>query len=117
MGDVKSPQAAYQKRKYAKRKAEGLCPGCGKPAPAGCTYCGECNEKKKAVWRARYARRVSERKCIRCGKPLPEGRKQLYCFYCGIREAEREREKYAARKALREKSQGDLRDISGVTQG
>lgn len=90
-------QSAWEKRKYLKRKAQGLCPACGAPSD-GKTYCAACRQKKNAVARQRYSRRVSEKRCVRCGKALGSASARCYCFECGVKDAQRMREKYARLK-------------------
>ena len=66
-------------RRTAERRAQGLCPKCGKQPPApGRSQCEPCTGKKRPADRARHYRRAAERTsqglCPKCGKqpPSPE---------------------------------------------
>ncbi len=119
----------HYRKKVEARNARNLCPRCGKAQPApGRRLCDGCNEQTRELSRARYARgkalgkpyggrpaesrrrsaRIrSERKrlawleagmCSRCGKHRPaEGGST--CTPCRTRRQERERAKYAERRA------------------
>ena len=69
---------AKDRRKYAERRADGLCTKCGTPALDGMAYCGPCaevrnagrsTELKNASARRKYAERRSRDACTDCGRP------------------------------------------------
>ena len=69
------------RRRTAERRAQGLCPTCGKRPPApGRSRCEPCAAKKRPAELARHRRRVAARiaarMCPKCGKrpPAPERR-------------------------------------------
>ena len=117
------------RRRAAERAARGVCPRCGtRPMAPERRLCAECAERKRAAERARYAagkaagklyggRRVDTRRrdsrvrgkqrhrarrqaelCTACGR-LPPVDGAAVCEGCRTIHRERERERYARRKA------------------
>lgn len=111
------------RRRTAERLARGVCPRCGRQAPApGRAVCDPCAEKRRAVDRARDAkrraagtkrvrdpdarkaeyrrareradRRVARGLCGKCGRHPHEPDRRL-CAGCGERQRRRDRERYA----------------------
>ena len=113
------------RRRATGRRANGLCPNCGKRPPApGRSLCGSCAGNKRVAWRARYARlkvagkprrdrkaRAYERErsrrqtaerlarglCPDCGDAPPERNRRL-CAPCAGKRRESERARYEAGK-------------------
>lgn len=101
--------ADRRKRRYAERKAKGLCVGCGgRPPRAGCVRCDPCLEAQRLSVRrnpARQAttdkRRYDERKakglCTICGSRPPRPG-YFMCGLCTERKQLREENWRAARR-------------------
>lgn len=82
------------KARRHKRKEEGLCPLCGKPATHG-IYCYEHSIKEKRhhqelAAKAKQARhdrglipdyRKANRLCLQCGAPIEDGNDTMYCNF------------------------------------
>jgi len=81
----------YERAKYRRRRAQGLCVACGKKAD-GHARCPECLEKMRA-YQARYKKKKGlawqaklrkhwqkEGRCRRCGRAPEPGRKK--CSHC-----------------------------------
>ena len=128
-GKARAYERERHRKRAAERRAQGLCPRCGKRRPAaGRKVCESCGDKRRATESARYARGKAE------GKPYggrkPESRRRAareriklrrlkrseegLCTRCGVpppieggavcepcREVRRadDRELYAARRA------------------
>ena len=89
----KERAASDARTRAAKRKAEGLCTKCGRPAKPGYTLCADCLRKRND----HRARRRAEGLCS-CGEPPIPGLKQ--CAKCRQRNNERkDRQKAAGRCA------------------
>ena len=67
-----------RRERYEKRRAEGLCSRCEKPAVKGKTRCEEHLEQHREQYREQYRKRYEERKaeelCVRCGEPAVPGK-------------------------------------------
>ena len=77
-------------RRTAERRAQGLCPKCGKQPPApGRSQCEPCAGKKRPADRARHYRRAAERTtqglCPKCGKQPPALRARRFALRAGER--------------------------------
>ena len=71
---------AYERERHRKRtadrRAQGLCPKCGKHRPApGRRVCEPCGERERAAERARYERRKAEG--AQYGGRCPESRRRM----------------------------------------
>ena len=111
------------RRRTAERVARGLCPRCGRQAPApGRAVCDPCAEKRRIADRARAAKRraagikrvrdpktrqteyqrararaaerLAQGLCSKCGRHPHEPERRL-CAGCGERQRRRDRERYA----------------------
>ena len=111
------------RRRTAERVARGLCPRCGRQAPAPArAVCDPCAEKRRIADRARAAKRraagikrvrdpkarqteyqrakskaaerLAQGLCSRCGRQPHEPERRL-CAGCGERQRRRDRERYA----------------------
>ena len=128
-GKARAYERERHRKRAAERRAQGLCPRCGKRRPAaGRKVCESCGDKRRATESARYARGKAEgkpyggrkpesrRRCAReRSKRRRHGRREAsLCTSCGdtppagggavcepCREVRRadERELYAARRA------------------
>ena len=69
---------------YRKRKSEGLCVNCGKPAFGGCVHCYECHLAAVRKGKKRYeAQRKGYREagtCLYCGAERVAGK--YFCADC-----------------------------------
>ncbi|MDE0175795.1 MAG: hypothetical protein OXM60_20375 [Defluviicoccus sp.] len=77
------------RRRTAERRAQGLCPTCGKRPPApGRSRCEPCAAKKRPAELARHRRRVAARiaarMCPKCGKRPPAPERRL-CAPCAAK--------------------------------
>ena len=81
--------ATDARTRAARRKAEGLCTKCGRPAKTGYASCADCLRKRND----HRARRRAEGLCW-CGEPPIPGLKQ--CAQCRQRNNERKRRQKAA---------------------
>lgn len=64
---------------YQRRKAQGLCPRCGKvKSPEDGSWCFTCRARRK-VW---IAKRRSQGVCISCAEPLPANYSSHTCSTC-----------------------------------
>jgi hypothetical protein len=63
---------------YAKRKAAGLCPSCGKEGTGG-KRCQECIVSSREAQIARRAVAAEKGLCVRCGRPT---KATLHCQIC-----------------------------------
>ena len=86
---------AKERRKYARRRAAGLCTNCGTPAVDGQAYCGPCafvrssrrsTEVRNAAARRKYAERRAQGLCTDCGAPSQGAAR---CEPCARRSYER----------------------------
>lgn len=84
----KERAASDARTRAAKRKAEGRCTKCGRPAKPGYTSCADCLRKRND----HRARRHAEGLCS-CGAPPIPGLKQ--CAKCRQRNQERKRRQKA----------------------
>jgi len=84
------------KERYEKRKSEGLCTNCGKPARKGFTKCLRCSIKDRERRRDKTIIPRSERReyglCARCEKKLngqknTDGRDSRLCKACYEKQA------------------------------
>ena len=85
---ARNAQRATARTRAARRKAEGLCTKCGRPAKPGYTSCADCLRKRNDY----RARRHAEGLCS-CGEPPLPGLKQ--CAKCRQRNQERKRRQKA----------------------
>ena len=77
-------QREYQRARYVRFKAMGLCPLCGAPAETGRTVCSACTEYS----RARRVMRIKSGVCTVCG-----GEVDYYATCDRCRELKREARK------------------------
>ena len=61
-------RSEYVKQWKDKRKAAGLCVGCGQPLDRDGSYCTKCREKINEATRERRKWYLSHKICPRCGK-------------------------------------------------
>lgn len=76
---------------YNRRKAKGLCPGCGKNRkPDDGVFCQSCREKSRAKYRQKCMNETAEEKEARCSRNnqrqqslIRKRRLQGLCAQCG----------------------------------
>lgn len=86
----KAKDREFHKKLYERRKAQGLCPKCGKPAIPGKSQCLECNlKRRKRYLKKELKSNLTKREakeyfnmCRCCGKDKPiEGKKLCKSCY------------------------------------
>ena len=69
-------------RKEQERKAQGLCPKCGKPPLPGYVMCAEHHRQSLLHQREKYRIFEDMKRCPRCGVFLDDGYSYKLCADC-----------------------------------
>lgn len=88
---------AYLTKRYAKRRATGLCKDCPKPAREGKVYCAECAAKTNALQNKRKAKLRAAGICPQCNNPARKGK--TLCVACATKHKTRQAELRHMRRA------------------
>lgn len=90
------------KRRYEKRKAEGICVICGEnKAAEGRARCTECLVKLRQYNKGLRDRRINSRCCAHCGRKLNDSWYYVLCPSCREGQNRRQNDYIAKRKAKR----------------
>lgn len=86
----------WDKQRYHKLKAKGMCVYCGKvPALEGRTMCAECTGKRAVIYKRHIEKYKAEGRCIICGKPAYS--KSILCTGCLQKRSQRDYKRKAAK--------------------
>ena len=92
----KAHKKAGSAKRYAKRKAAGLCVRCAAPAVAGKTQCAKCAAKGNACITKRCAERMAAGLCVDCDNPARSGK--TTCVKCAAEIGDYGAKRYAKRR-------------------
>ena len=103
-GERREQKRRGRAARKARRKAAGLCPGCGKARDdARFLYWELCRSNFNRYSKNKYQRRKAAGLCVRCGERAEEGNN--YCAKCGPQESLKKKES-KARFVARRKAAG-----------